>query len=109
VETGVGVLAFDADTVTGVPGLRLAAPGETLGQTELVEGEGAWPLSDGQIVLADENGAMAVLFGRTAPEHEVTKETRRALLLAVRVGGVPDITVEEALWLAAELVEGRVP
>ena len=105
-ETGVGVFALDADTVSGEPGLRLTAPGETLGKTELVEGEGAWPLSEGQIVLADSEGALAILFGRIAPEHEVTKETKRAMLLSVRVGGVPDISVEEALWLAAELVEG---
>ena len=41
VETGVGVLPFDADTRHGGTRPTPGAPGETLGQTELVEGEGA--------------------------------------------------------------------
>jgi hypothetical protein len=64
------------------------------------------PLSARQIVVADEDRALAVLFGEIAEDAGVTPETRRMHLAALRVKGVPAISVEEALWMAAEtLVE----
>ena len=83
-ETGVGVQAFDAAAVVGALGI----------------GE-----SDGRLVIADEGGPLAVLFGepvRAAP----TKETRRVALIAVAVPGVPDLFVQEALWTAWDILRG---
>jgi DNA/RNA-binding domain of Phe-tRNA-synthetase-like protein len=99
-ETGVPVIALDRDKVGTAIGLRLAATGERLGPTR--------PLSARQIVLADEDRALAVLFGEIAEDAGVTRETRRMHLAGLRVKGVPPICVEEALWTAAEtLVEVR--
>ena len=94
VETGVPVIALDADKLLGEPGLRLAHAGEKLG--------GELPLSSRQIVVADERDPVAILFGAVSETHGVTKECERVTLCAVRVKGVPPICSEEALWTAGE-------
>jgi DNA/RNA-binding domain of Phe-tRNA-synthetase-like protein len=94
-ETGVPVLAFDADAVDGEIGLRVSPGGELLGEV---------PLSAGQVVVADSSRALAVLFGDTAEGCAVQWSSRRMVLAAVRVKGVPEVSVEEALWVAAETV-----
>jgi DNA/RNA-binding domain of Phe-tRNA-synthetase-like protein len=83
-ETGVGVLAFDADRVVGAPGLGVDA--------------------GGRIVLADEEGPLAVLFGEPGDRAAVTRATRRIALVAVAVPNVADVFVEEALWTAWEIL-----
>lgn len=93
-EVGVAMTAFDADRVHGRPGLRLA------GEAEAFEGR-ASPLIPGTIVIADEERALSILFGQIAAGAEVTKRTQRTTLVAIRVKGVPDIALEEALWVAA--------
>jgi DNA/RNA-binding domain of Phe-tRNA-synthetase-like protein len=93
VEVGVALTAFDADRVDGRVGLRLSAEGERF------EGRVS-PLPDGTIVLADEQRPLAVLFGRTAEGRGVRRGTSRVLLAAIGVRGVPDIALEEALWVA---------
>lgn len=98
-ETGVPVVAFDADLVQGEIALRPAADGERLG-----EGELAGDLSPGRLVLADERGPLAVLFGRAAANRLPTRATTRVHLCAVRAPGVPELHVEEALWTAAEVL-----
>jgi hypothetical protein len=45
---------------------------------------------------------LAVLFGETAERRGVNPDTREMLLAAVQVKGVPDVSVEEALWIAAD-------
>ena len=95
VETGVPLLAYDAERVEGDPGLRLAIVGERLG------GDGR-DLRGGEIVVADDLRPLAVLFGDTAERHGVHPGTRSVLLGALQVKGVPDVSVEEALWIAAE-------
>ncbi|MFL5895324.1 MAG: phenylalanine--tRNA ligase beta subunit-related protein [Thermoleophilaceae bacterium] len=99
VETGVPVIAFDADRVEGALELRLSRKGELLGPA-------GRPLSASQIVIADAERALAVLFADLDPERGVTPKTERMLLSSVQVAGVPDIAVEEALWMAAEIVTG---
>jgi DNA/RNA-binding domain of Phe-tRNA-synthetase-like protein len=93
VEVGVAVRAFDADCVEGRIGLRLSAEGEGF------EGRVS-PLPDGTIVVADERRALGILFDRTAEGRGVRRGTRRAMLVAIGVRGVPDIALEEALWVA---------
>ena len=99
VETGVPVVAFDADQVEGELGLRLAGEREDLG------GDGR-PLSSRQLGVADEARSLAVLFGDMAEGRGVRPETERMLLCAIQVKGVPDVSVEEALWTVAEIVTG---
>lgn len=92
-ETGVALRALAADGMVGAPGLRVAAPGE-----ELAGRPGA--LRPGEVVIADERAPLALPFGPAARDHEVGRRTRATLLCALRVQGVPEATVEEALWLA---------
>jgi DNA/RNA-binding domain of Phe-tRNA-synthetase-like protein len=94
-ETGVPVLAFDAAAVDGDLGLRVTPGGETLGDV---------PLSSGRVVVADSVKPLAVLFGDTAPGCAAQWSSERLLMAAVRVKGVPEVSVEEALWVAAETV-----
>jgi len=96
-DTGVPVNAFAAGAVTGLPGLRPAQPGERLG-----EGDRARPLRAGQIVLADDAGPLAELFGELAPAADPDRRAGHLRLVAVRIPGVPSIHVEEALWTCQE-------
>jgi DNA/RNA-binding domain of Phe-tRNA-synthetase-like protein len=93
VETGVALRAFDADRTEGRLGIRTSAPGEAL---EGRPGE----LPSETLVIADELRPVALLFGATAEGRGVHPHTDRITLAALCVKGVPDIAVEEALWLA---------
>jgi DNA/RNA-binding domain of Phe-tRNA-synthetase-like protein len=93
VEVGVALRAFDADQVEGQVGLRLSAEGESF------EGRVS-PLPEGTIVVADEKRPLGILFDRTAEGRGVTRASSRVLLVATGVQGVPDIAMEEALWVA---------
>ncbi len=93
-ESGVALRALDADRIQGRPGIRPSAPGERIpGRTA--------GMVDGTLLLADEARPLGLLFGADSADHAVTKKTRRVALLAVQVSGVPDIAIEEAIWLAA--------
>ena len=93
VEVGVALRAFDADQVSGRIGLRLSEEGEAF------EGRVS-PLPDGTIVVADEKRSLGILFDRTAKGRGVRRGTKRVLVVAIGVRGVPDIALEEALWVA---------
>ena len=95
-ETGVPLIALDEDRVDRDLGLRLARSGETLGAVR--------PLSAGQIVVADQSRPVAVVLGDVAEDAGVTQRTERIVLCALSVKGVPAICVEEALWIAAEVL-----
>jgi DNA/RNA-binding domain of Phe-tRNA-synthetase-like protein len=98
-ETGVPLVAFDRDKVEPPFHLRLADAGELMGSA-------GRPLSSGQIVIADQQRALAVLFADMDADCGVTAQTRRMAIAAVQVEGVPDISVEEALWTVEEIVTG---
>jgi DNA/RNA-binding domain of Phe-tRNA-synthetase-like protein len=99
VETGVAMRALDADRTTGRLALRISQPGERLGGVK-----DGLELPSGTLVVADDERALALIFGETAPAAEVAKETRRVVLAATQVGGVPDISVEEAIWMSADVL-----
>jgi DNA/RNA-binding domain of Phe-tRNA-synthetase-like protein len=82
-ETGVGLAALDADRLAGALWLRE---------------------HDGRLVIADDEGPVAVLFGEPSSRAAVTRETRRIALVAVAVPNVPDLFVEEALWTAWDIL-----
>ncbi|MFL5869522.1 MAG: phenylalanine--tRNA ligase beta subunit-related protein [Solirubrobacterales bacterium] len=99
VESGVALRAFDADRIAGVPGIRPTAPDEAL------EGRpGALPA--GTLVIADDERPVGLLFGATAADRGVRPKTKRTLLAAIGVKGVPEIAIEEALWLATGVLDG---
>jgi DNA/RNA-binding domain of Phe-tRNA-synthetase-like protein len=93
VEIGVALRAFDADKLSGRMGIRPSAPGEAF------EGRST-ALPKGTLVIADEERPLEILFGATAKGRGVGTKTKRTLLAAIGVKGVPDIALEEALWLA---------
>ena len=97
-ESGVALRAFDADAVEGRPGIRSSAPGEQLAgrPTEM---------PTGTLVIADEHRPLGMLFGATGEKLGVRPKTRRTMICAVQVEGVPDIAVEEAVWLCAGVME----
>jgi DNA/RNA-binding domain of Phe-tRNA-synthetase-like protein len=100
VETGIAVRAFDAERLQGDLGLRISQPGERLGGDR-----SGLLLPEGTIAIADERAAVGLVFGDTAPGLGVSGETGRIALCAVRVEGVPDISVEEALWTCADILD----
>jgi DNA/RNA-binding domain of Phe-tRNA-synthetase-like protein len=99
IESGVALRAFDADRAEGRLGIRQSADGEEL------EGRPG-PLPSGTLVIADEARPLALLFGATGLGRGVTPKTERTILAAIQVKGVPDIAVEEAIWLAAGVMRG---
>jgi DNA/RNA-binding domain of Phe-tRNA-synthetase-like protein len=99
-ETGVPMWALDEATLRGELGIRLARDRERLGRSEL-----APDLAPGRLVVADDESAVAELFGDPAPGHEAGKETTALRLFTVQPAGVPTIHVEEALWLVVEALD----
>jgi DNA/RNA-binding domain of Phe-tRNA-synthetase-like protein len=99
IESGVPLVAFDADAVSGPPRIRPCAAGE-----ELEGRPGALPA--GTLVVADDRRPLALLFGALASGRGVGPKTGRTLLVAAGVAGVPEIAVEEALWIVAEVLRG---
>ena len=98
VETGVALRAFDADRIEGGLCIRDSAPGESLaGQ--------AGEMARGTLTIADERQPVGLLFGATAAGYGVERGSRRIAIAAVQVKGVPQIAVEEALWMAAATLE----
>jgi DNA/RNA-binding domain of Phe-tRNA-synthetase-like protein len=100
VETSVPIVAFDDDKLDGPLGLRMSAPGERLG------GDGR-PLSTRQVVIADADRAVGVLFADLADGRGVHPSTDRMRIASIQVKGVPDVSVEEALWIVAEVLQGE--
>jgi DNA/RNA-binding domain of Phe-tRNA-synthetase-like protein len=99
IESGVAIRALDADRVSGPPQIRLSVAGE---QLEGRPGE----LPTGTLVIADDERPLSLLFGALASGRGVGPKTKHTLLLAVGVTGVPQMAIEEALWLAAEGLRG---
>jgi DNA/RNA-binding domain of Phe-tRNA-synthetase-like protein len=93
-ETGVPVLAFDADKLDGELWLRRAIPGERIGDHAI---------EPGRPVLADSTRVLAAPFGQTDAAVAVMEQTERMTFVALQVKGVPDVGVEEALWTVVEI------
>jgi DNA/RNA-binding domain of Phe-tRNA-synthetase-like protein len=99
-DTGVPVWALDAEAVEGELGIRASNEGEPLGRSD-----DAPALPGGRLVVADAAAPLAILFGALAPEHAPRSRTRRVLLFAVQVAGVPALYAEEALWMCRAALE----
>ena len=95
-ETAVPVFVLDADRIEGELGLRLARSGERLIASR--------PLSERQLVVADDRRPLAVVLGEVGEHAGVRADTERMELCALRVKGVPPIVTEEALWILGEIL-----
>ena len=98
IETGVALRLFDSDQVHGKLCIRDSAPAEAL-PGRLAE------LPLGTLVIADEGAPVGLLFGATSESSAVTQVTRRIAIAAIGVGGVPQIAIDEALWMTAATLE----
>jgi len=98
VETGVPVWPLDADA--------LDARGPGLGIT-LAPAGAPPPLAAGSLVVADAEGVHAPLFGSPLGPSAPGPSTTEAALYAVGVAGVPEIHLDEALWVAVEQLGAR--
>ena len=94
-ETGVPILAFDADRLEGELWLRSARDGEQVGGDAV---------ASGTPVLADDRRAVATPFGARERATEVTRATARTALAALQVKGIADVSIEQALWTAIEIL-----
>jgi DNA/RNA-binding domain of Phe-tRNA-synthetase-like protein len=93
-ETGVAVFVLDADKLDGQIGLRLARSGEWLSDR--------CALAARQLVVADAKRPVALVLGEVSPGAGVTAGTRRMVMCALCVKGVPPIVAEEALCTLGE-------
>jgi phenylalanyl-tRNA synthetase beta subunit len=98
VETGVALRAFDAESIQGQLCIRDSGPGECLDGS-------SGDLEKGALTIADDSQPIGLLFGPTAEGYRVERGSRRIAVAAVQVNGVPQIAVEEALWMAAATLE----
>jgi len=98
-ETGVAMRAFDVERIEGNLCIRDTAPGESLPNRQS-------DLPHGTLAIADERGPIEPLFGGPLSEqHGVDSTTRHVLFAAIQVKDVPDVAVNEALWLASSALE----
>lgn len=97
-ETGVPVFVADAAKLTGSPGLRPARTGETLGGMEGM-------LRAGEVVYADEQAPLARLDGQVASDYAVDDATTAIAVCALAASTVSQVEIEEALWIAADMLE----
>jgi DNA/RNA-binding domain of Phe-tRNA-synthetase-like protein len=100
IETGVPLWALDAAHVdAGGLGIRTTVAGDTVGIGERIH-----YLAPGRLAVADASQIHALLFDPLASDQEPGPLTQRIILFAVSVPGVPRIHVEEAFWLACEVL-----
>jgi hypothetical protein len=117
VETGVPVWALDAGVVDSDPpglGIGLADPAAApaaadaaAADTAAASAAAATGAPPGSLVVCDRRAVHAPLFGTPLPGHEARPSAATVALYAVGVAGVPQIHIDEALWVAAELLGGR--
>jgi DNA/RNA-binding domain of Phe-tRNA-synthetase-like protein len=98
VETGVALRVFDAASIEGELCIRDSAPGESL------PGKPS-ELAHGTLTIADGRTPVSLLFGGTAERTAVGSDARRIAVVAVQVKGVPQASVDEALWIASAAIE----
>ena len=97
IESGVALRAFDAERVEGRLGIRPTEPGRRPRGTPRRAASGD---------PGDRRRGAAPLgccSGRPPPAVACSR-ARARILVAVQVKGVPDIAVEEAIWLVADVM-----
>lgn len=97
VETGVALRALDAARIEGHLCIRDSAPGESL------PGKPA-DLVQGTLTIADGKAPLSLLFGGRPADNEVDPDAKRIAIVAVQVKGVPQASVDEALWMACAAI-----
>lgn len=99
-ETGVPIWAVDADGLQGGLGLRRSLAGE-LGDPD--EGPDVPPDARREPVVVDDAGVVAEVCRPPRAAHRATKKTARTTFFCVRVPGLSDLRVDEAVWMVRSL------
>ena len=102
-ESGVALRAFDADRVELPLGIRPSLAGRD------ARGAARASCRPGTLVIADQQRPVALLFGALPRGRGVSTGTARIVLSSIQVQGVPEIAVEEALWLAPRRCPAEAP
>jgi hypothetical protein len=97
VETGVALRAFDAERIDGPLCIRDSAPGESLPGKP---GE----LAQGTLTIADRRAPLTLLFGEPVANTPNEIDAKHLVIAAVQVKGVPQASVDEALWIASAAI-----
>jgi hypothetical protein len=97
IETGVALRAYDADRLEGSLCIRDSAPGESLPGRP-------GKLAQGTLTIADQRAPLELLFGEPANPDPKEIDSKRLLIAAVQVKGVPQASVDEALWIACAAI-----
>jgi DNA/RNA-binding domain of Phe-tRNA-synthetase-like protein len=97
IETGVALRAYDADRLAGDLCIRASAPGESLPDRP-------GKLAQGTLTVADEQKPLELLFGEPARADPAEVDARRLLIAAIQVKGVPQASIDEALWIASAAI-----
>ena len=97
IETGVALRAYDAGRLEGGLCIRASAPGESLPGRP-------GKLAQGTLTVADEQKPLELLFGEPAKADPEEIDAKRLLVAAVQVKGVPQASVDEALWIASAAI-----
>lgn len=100
-ETGVPLVAFDADALAGTLSLRHARGGERLG------GDAGPELTPAGVVIADPAHPRAVLFGDRDTGARPHEGTERLVIAGLQAKGIPDVSMQEALWTAVEILRSE--
>ena len=97
VETGVALRVYDADRLKGNLCIRDSAPGESLPDRP-------GKLAQGTLTIADEKAPLELLFGEPAKADSEKIDGQRLSIAAIQVKGVPQASVDEALWIASAAI-----
>ncbi|CAB4935457.1 unannotated protein [freshwater metagenome] len=120
-ETGVPIWALDADRITGDLGIRRSLLGELeagepaprrrgpagrlLGRPDPAEEAAARPPRRPEPVVVDGTGVVAEIGREPRDPFVARRRTTRTTFFCARVPGLPDLRVEEAIWMCRSLVE----
>lgn len=102
IDTGVPVWVLDAETLVGALGVCTVQPGELLGR-----GPKASPVATDRLAVADLTGPLGLLLSPPDATVAPGKRTDAMVLYAIGAAGVPDLVVDEALWMAAGIMASR--
>jgi hypothetical protein len=100
IETGVALRAYDAERIDGALCIRGSAPGESL------PGKPG-KLAQGTLTIADQCTPVELLFGEPAKTDPEEIKAKRLVIATVQVKGVPQASVDEAIWIASTAVQAR--
>jgi hypothetical protein len=97
VETGVALRAYDAERLEGSLCIRDSAPGESLPGRP-------GKLAQGTLAIADDQAPLELLFGEPPKPDAEQIDAKRLVIAAVQVKGVPQASIDEALWIACAAI-----